>query len=139
MTAERNFWTRCKFIFLSHEWYQEINSLGLCWFHASQVLSGNESTCQAGAAGSVSRLGRSPGERNVNPLQYSCPENLMDTRTWWTMSMGSQRVGHNWATNQYAGFIVIRHLASFLLSHSVPSVNIFILFIVFLPKIALDL
>ena len=139
MTAERNFWTRYKFIFLSHQRYQEINSLGLCWFHASQVLSGKESTCQAGAAGSVSGLGRCPGEGNGNPLQYSCLENLMDTRTWWAMSMGSQRVGHNWATKQHAGFIVIRHLASFLLSYSLSSVNIFILFIVFLPKIALDL
>ena len=26
---------------------------------------------------------RSPGERNGNPLQYSCLENLMDRGAWW--------------------------------------------------------
>ena len=34
--------------------------------------------------GSVPRLGRSPGERNGNPLQYSCLENPMDRGAWWT-------------------------------------------------------
>ena len=29
-------------------------------------------------AGSIPGLGRSPGEGNGNPLQYSCLENLMD-------------------------------------------------------------
>ena len=32
----------------------------------------------AGNPGSVPRWGRSPGEGNGNPLQYSCLENLMD-------------------------------------------------------------
>ena len=32
-------------------------------------------------AGSVPRLGRSPGVGNGNPLQYSCQENFMD-RGW---------------------------------------------------------
>jgi len=27
-------------------------------------------------------LGRSPGEGNGNPLQYSCLENSMDERSW---------------------------------------------------------
>ena len=27
--------------------------------------------------------GRSPGERNGNPLQYSCLENSMDRGAWW--------------------------------------------------------
>ena len=34
-------------------------------------------------AGSVSGLGRSPGEGNGNPLQYSCLGNLMDREGWW--------------------------------------------------------
>ena len=34
--------------------------------------------------GSVSRMGRSPGEGNGNPLQYACLENPMERRTWWT-------------------------------------------------------
>ena len=32
--------------------------------------------------GSVSGLGRSPGEGNGNPLQYSCLENSTDRRAW---------------------------------------------------------
>ena len=41
-----------------------------------------------------------PGERNGNPLQYSCLENFMDRRAWQATScMGSQRVGHDWATD----------------------------------------
>ena len=36
-------------------------------------------------AGSVSGLGRSPGEGNGNPLQYSCLGNLMDRGGWWAM------------------------------------------------------
>ena len=40
--------------------------------------------------------GRSPGEGNRNPLQYSCLENPMDRRTWWGLqSMGFQRVKHD--------------------------------------------
>ena len=32
--------------------------------------------------------GRSPGEGNGNPLQYSCLENPMDRGAWRAMSMG---------------------------------------------------
>ena len=34
-------------------------------------------------AGLIPGSGRSPGERNDNPLQYSCLENPMDRRVWW--------------------------------------------------------
>ena len=37
----------------------------------------------AGDAGVIPGLGRFPGERNGNPLQYSCLENPMDRGTWW--------------------------------------------------------
>ena len=43
----------------------------------------------AGDMGSIPRLGRSLGEGNGNPLQYSCLENSIDR------SMGLQRVGHD--------------------------------------------
>ena len=36
----------------------------------------------AGDMGSTSGSGRSPGERNDNPLQYSCLESSMDRGTW---------------------------------------------------------
>ena len=45
---------------------------------ASRWLSGKESTCNAGDAGSIPGSGRSPGGGNGNPLQYSCLENPMD-------------------------------------------------------------
>ena len=39
---------------------------------------GKASACSAGDPGSIPGLGRSPGEGNGNPLQYSCLENSMD-------------------------------------------------------------
>ena len=39
---------------------------------------GKESACNAGDPGSIPALGRSSGEGNGNPLQYSCLENHMD-------------------------------------------------------------
>ena len=55
--------------------------------------NGKESTCNAGDLGSIPGLGRSPGEGNGYPLQYSCLENPMDRGVWWvTKSMGSQSV-----------------------------------------------
>ena len=40
---------------------------------------GKESACDAGDVGSIPGLGRSPGEGNGNPLQFSCLENPMKT------------------------------------------------------------
>ena len=42
----------------------------------------------AGDAGSVPGLGRSPSEGNGNPLQYSCLENFMDRGTWQAAALG---------------------------------------------------
>ena len=38
---------------------------------------------KAGDTGSSPELGRSPGEGNGNPLQYSCLKNSMDRGVWW--------------------------------------------------------
>ena len=43
---------------------------------------GKESACNGGDLGSIPGLGRSPGEGNGNPLQYSCLENSMDGGAW---------------------------------------------------------
>ena len=40
------------------------------------------SACNAGDQGSVPGLGRSPGEGNGNPLQYSYLENPIDGEAW---------------------------------------------------------
>ena len=47
-----------------------------------------ESACNAGDPGSIPALGRSPRKGNGNPLQYSCLENSMDGRLWWTVVHG---------------------------------------------------
>ena len=63
---------------------------------------GKVSAYNAGDLGSVPGLGRFPGKGNSNPLQYSCLENPMDGGAWFRLlSMGSQRVGHDWATSLF--------------------------------------
>ena len=47
-----------------------------------QWLSSKNPPANAGDAGSIPGLGRSPGEGNGNPLQYSCLGNPMDTGAW---------------------------------------------------------
>ena len=49
---------------------------------------GKESAFSAGDAGSLPGLGRSLGEGNDNPLQYSCLENPMDRGAWWATVHG---------------------------------------------------
>ena len=49
---------------------------------------GKESTCDVGGLGSIPGLGRSPGEGNGTPLQYSCLENPMDRGAWWATVYG---------------------------------------------------
>jgi len=41
--------------------------------------------------GSVPVSGRSPGEGNGNPLQYSCLKNAMNRGAWWATVHGSQK------------------------------------------------
>ena len=53
-----------------------------------------ESDCNAGDLGSVPGLGRSPGEGNGNPLQYSCLENPINKEAWQARVYGVTRVGH---------------------------------------------
>ena len=43
---------------------------------------GKASAYSGGDLGLIPGLGRSPGEGNGNPLQYSCLENPMDGRAW---------------------------------------------------------
>ena len=61
---------------------------------------GKASVYNARDLGSIPGLGRFPGEGNGNPLQYSCLENPVDGGAWCRLlSMGLQRVGHDWATS----------------------------------------
>ena len=47
-------------------------------------LSVKNPSANAGDMGLIPGLGRSPGEGNGNPLQYSCLENPMDRGAWHT-------------------------------------------------------
>ena len=58
---------------------------------------GKESACSAGDQGSIPGLGRSSGEGNDNPLQYSCLKNPMDrgaTVCGVTKSQTTERLTH---------------------------------------------
>ena len=46
------------------------------------------SAWDAEETGSIPGLGRSPGEGNGNPLQYSCLENPMEGGAWWATVHG---------------------------------------------------
>ena len=76
--------------------------ISLSLFHKALMLfvgfpgdsDSQESACNAGDWGLILGSGRSSGEGNDNPLQYSCLENPMDRRRpGGLQSMGSQRVG----------------------------------------------
>ena len=50
--------------------------------------------------GLIPESGRSPGEGNGNPLQYSCLENFIDRGAWWATAHGvakSQTWLRDWA------------------------------------------
>ena len=55
--------------------------IDLCIFPGGS--EGKVSAYNVGILGSIPGLGRSPGEGNGNPLQYSCQENPMDGGAWW--------------------------------------------------------
>ena len=52
---------------------------------------GKESACNAGHPDSIPGWGRSPGEGNGNPLQYSCLENPHEQRTLVAYSPWSRK------------------------------------------------
>ena len=65
--------------------YREI--LGMIW-GLPCGLHGKASACNAGDLSSIPGSGRSPGEGNGNPLQYSCLGNSMDGGAWWATVHG---------------------------------------------------
>ena len=71
-------------------------------------LNSKEFTYQAGDTGnkgSIPGLGRSPAERNGNPLQYSCLENPMDRGAWWATVHGAARESNTtWQQNNNNSF-----------------------------------
>ena len=81
------------FLFLQRKmWAQCRLGLNSNWgFPGGSVVKNQPPS--AGDSGLIPGLGRSPGEGNGNPLQYSCLENRMDEESGRLQSMGSHRVG----------------------------------------------
>ena len=77
---------------LWHQWLGiDLDNCEFVWFALKAFPGGSEvkaSACNAGELGSIPGLGRSPGERNGNPLQYSCLDNPMDGGAWWATVHG---------------------------------------------------
>ena len=57
-----------------------------------QFSSVTQSVCSAGDLGLILGSGRSPGEGNGCPLQYSCLENSMDRGSWWATVHGVTKI-----------------------------------------------
>ena len=61
----------------------------LClWLDIIRCLRGKESACSAGDSGLIPESGRSLGEGNGKPLQYSCLGNSMDRGAWQIIVYG---------------------------------------------------
>ena len=63
----------------------------LCSKHFTRLQGGSDGKApvyNAGDPGSIPESGRSPGEGNSNPLQYSYLENPMDGGSWWATVLG---------------------------------------------------
>ena len=70
-------------ILLNENWSSvRSNNIGHTVSWASLVSQMVESACNVGDPGSIPEPGRSPGEGNGNPLQYSCLENPVDGEAW---------------------------------------------------------
>ena len=67
----------------THVW---LRVFSFAWFPGGSEVKA--SACNAGDLGSIPGLGRSRGEGNGNPLQYSCLETPMDGRASWATVHG---------------------------------------------------
>ena len=73
-------------------------------------------------------MGRSPGEGKSYPLQYSGLENSMD----YIVSMGSQRVVHDWATFTFISYIYIYIFLTILYKNNYIYKNIYIFLTIYI-------
>ena len=78
------------YVFCSPEYIPKSGTAGL--YGVVQGFPGGSevkaSACNTGGLGLIPGLGRSPGEGNGIPLQYSCLENPMDGGAWWATVHG---------------------------------------------------
>ena len=84
---------------VGHDWATSLHFNTSVGFSSSSVIKNPPDN--VGEAGSLPGLGRSLGEGNGNPLQYSCVENLMDRGAWWATVPGvTKRVWLSLATKE---------------------------------------
>ena len=92
-----NFWNNllCTFHLVVNRKYfclkaleTKVNISQVKWQRKGPLKFQEASACNAGDPGLIPGLGRSPGEGNGNPLQYSCLENPMDGGAWWATVHG---------------------------------------------------
>ena len=84
------------------------------------MLSGKESTCQTGDAGSIPGSGRTPGEGNGHLLQYSCREKPREPRRLAGCSpWGCKELHTSELTQAPSTTCHVCSSAFFLLQHSV--------------------
>ena len=73
-------------VLFPYNWHQRRHGLRYAWLDNHSGFPGDsdgkESSCNAGDLGLIPGLGRSPGEGNGTPLQYSGLENSMDRGVW---------------------------------------------------------
>ena len=91
-------------------WANSNGPVELSWLEKGSLLQGNRNgmgfaggsvvknlPANAGGLGSIPGSGRSPGEGNGNPLQYSCLGHAMDRGAWWYSLWGQKE--QEWLSN----------------------------------------
>ena len=86
-----------------------------CYIGFHHSSDGKASACNVGYLGSIPVLGRSPGEGNGNPFQYSCLENSLDRGAWQATVHG---VAKSWT--QLSNFTFYCYWIKYELSHHSP-------------------
>ena len=64
------------------------SKVSIAWHRFPGGSEVKASACNSGNLGLIPGSGRSPGEGNDNPLQYSCLENPVDGGVWWATVHG---------------------------------------------------
>ena len=98
-------------------WSRFIMSGQLLYWGFPDGSAGKESTCNVGDLSLIPGLGRSPGERNSYPLQYSGLENSVDRGAWQTTVQGVAK-SRTWLSNLHRHSL-IRYTVCVRFTHSI--------------------
>ena len=87
--------------------------------------AGKESTCSAGDLGSIPGLGRSTGEGNSYPLQYSGLENAMDSIVDGVTKSGTQPSNFHFTAQLLSEFLEAPYIFLFLNGRILGGITVF--------------